>query len=88
MNRYQTRLKILKSFNREQFLVYGCDRDDQDGSIVYKHFSKNDYHAANNSAIKAMLGELLENNCALVKKFHFRRKNNKNQQISITDFPT
>ena len=35
----------------------------------------NQYHAADNTAIKAKLGELLENNCALAKKFHFRRKN-------------
>jgi hypothetical protein len=34
-----------------------------------------DYHAADNSAIKAMLGEFLDNNCALVKEYHFRRKN-------------
>ena len=153
---FESFLKILKSFKREQFLVYGYDCNDQDGNIVYKHFSKvgfledlasckaviatagftlmtesfylrkpylalpmrgqfeqelnafwmaklnyginlrrirseavgnflyrlpdfeeklNDYHAADNSAIKAMLGELLENNCALVKEYHFRRKN-------------
>ena len=30
----------MTSFNREQFLVYGYDRNDQDGSIVYKHFGK------------------------------------------------
>ena len=154
---FESFLKMLKSFSRERFLVYGYDRSDQDGSIVYKHFSKvgfledlasckavmatagftlmteafylrkpylalpmrgqfeqelnafwmaklnyginlrrvrsetignflyrvldfeeelNDYHAADNSAIKAMLGELLENNCALAKKFHSKRKNN------------
>jgi uncharacterized protein (TIGR00661 family) len=153
---FESFLRILKSFKREQFLVYGYDCNDQDGSIVYKHFSKvgfledlasckaviatagftlmtesfylrkpylalpmrgqfeqelnafwmaklnyginlrrirseavgnflyrlpefeeklNDYHAADNSAIKAMLGELLENNCALVKEYHFRRTN-------------
>ena len=32
-------LKILKSFTRETFRVYGHDRDDQDGHIVYKPFS-------------------------------------------------
>ncbi len=153
---FESFLKILKSFNREQFLVYGYDCNDQDGNIVYKNFSKfdflkdlasckavmatagftlmtesfylrkpylalpmrgqfeqelnafwmaklnyginlerirseavanflyrlpdykeklNDYHAADNSAIKAMLGELLENNCALVKEYHVKRKN-------------
>ena len=34
-----------------------------------------DYHAADNRAIKAMLGKLLENNCSHGKEFHFRRKN-------------
>lgn len=34
----------------------------------------NEYHAADNSAIKAKLGELLKNNCALVKAYHLRRK--------------
>jgi len=34
----------------------------------------NEYHAADNNAIKAKLGEFLENNCRLVKAFHFRRK--------------
>jgi uncharacterized protein (TIGR00661 family) len=152
---FESFLKILKSFNREQFLVYGYDCSDRDGSIVYKNFSKdgflkdlasckavlatagftlmteafylrkpylalpmrgqfeqelnafwmaklnyginlrrirseavgnflyrlpdykeklNDYHAADNSAIKAKLGELLKNNCALAKEYHFRRK--------------
>jgi uncharacterized protein (TIGR00661 family) len=152
---FESFLKMLKSFYREQFLVYGYDRNDQDGSIVYKHSSKagfledlasckavmatagftlmtesfylhkpylalpmggqfeqelnafwmaklnyginlrrirseavgnflyrlpdfeeklNDYHAADNSAIKAMLGELLDNNCALAREYHFRRK--------------
>jgi hypothetical protein len=34
----------------------------------------NEYHAADNSAIKAKLGELLKNDCALVKAYHLRRK--------------
>ena len=34
----------------------------------------NEYHAADNSAIKAKLGELLKDNCALVKTYHRRRK--------------
>ena len=37
---FESFLKILKSFKREQFLVYGYDCNDQDGNIVYKHFSK------------------------------------------------
>ena len=152
---FESFLNILKSFNREQFTVYGYDRSGQDGNIVYKQFSKagfledlasckavmatagftlmtesfylrkpylalpmrgqfeqelnafwmaklnyglnlrrirseavgnflyrlpdfekklDDYHAADNSAIKDKLGELLENNCALAKAFHGRRK--------------
>ena len=152
---FESFLKILKNFNREQFLVYGYDRSDRDGSIVYKRFSEHgfledlasckavmatagftlmtesfylrkpylalpmrgqfeqelnafwmaklnyginlrrirseavgnflyrlpdfrkrldDYHAADNSAIKVKLGELLENNCALAKEYHFNRK--------------
>jgi hypothetical protein len=152
---FESFLKLLRSFSREQFIVYGYDRDDQDGSIVYKRFSKdgfledlasckavmatagftlmtesfyfrkpylalpmhgqfeqelnafwmaklnyginlrrirseavgnflyrlpdfeeklNEYHAADNSAIKAKLGELLINDCALVKAYHLRRK--------------
>ena len=34
----------------------------------------NDYHAVDNSAIKAMLAELLDNNCELVKAYHLGRK--------------
>jgi uncharacterized protein (TIGR00661 family) len=153
---FESFLKILKSFSRERFLVYGYDCNDRDGGIVYKNFSEvgfledlasckavmatagftlmtesfylrkpylalpmrgqfeqelnafwmakleygtnlrrirseavanflyhlpdyeeklNDYHAADNSAIKAALAEFLDNNCALVKEYHFRRKN-------------
>ena len=152
---FESFLKILKSFSREQFLVYGYDRTDRDGNLVYKNFSKvgflenlasckavmatagftlmtesfylhkpylalpmrgqfeqelnafwmaklnyginlrrirseavgnflyrlpdyenklNAYHAVDNRAIKAMLAELLDNNCELVKAYHFRRK--------------
>jgi uncharacterized protein (TIGR00661 family) len=148
-------LKILKSFSREQFRVYGYDRNDRDGHIVYKSFSKegflqdlasckavmatagftlmtesfylrkpylalpmsgqfeqelnafllarlsyginlrrirteaignflyqlpdfkeklNTYRAEDNSAIKAMLGELLDDDCSLVKDYHNRRR--------------
>ena len=152
---FESFLKILKSFKREQFMVYGYDCSDQDGNIVYKQFSKagfledlasckavmatagftlmtesfylrkpylalpmrgqfeqelnafwmaklnyglnlrrirseavgnflyrlpdfekklDDYRAADNSAIKDKLDELLENNCASARAFHFRRK--------------
>ena len=152
---FESFLKLLRSFSREQCIVYGYDRDDQDGNIVYKRFSKdgfledlasckavmatagftlmtesfylrkpylalpmhgqfeqelnaywmaklnygtnlrrirseavgnflyrlpdfeeklNEYHAADNSAIKAKLRELLKNDCALVKAYHLKRK--------------
>jgi len=37
---FESFLKSLKSFTRERFMVYGYDRDEQDGHIVYKPFSK------------------------------------------------
>jgi len=151
---FESFLKLLKSFSRERFRVYGYDRDEQDGHIVYKPFSKagfledlatckavmatagftlmteafylrkpylalpmrgqfeqelnayllarlkyginlrrirteaignflyrlpeyksnlNTYRAEDNSAIKAMLGELLEDNCLRAKEFHPNR---------------
>ena len=64
-------------------LNYGINlrriRSEAVGNFLYRlpEFEEklNDYHAADNSAIKAMLGELLENNCALAKEYHFRRTN-------------
>ena len=40
---FESFLKLLRSFSREQFIVYGYDRNDQDGSLVYKHFSKDGF---------------------------------------------
>ena len=37
---FESFLKILKSFPREKFLVYGDDRHQQDGNVVYKPFSR------------------------------------------------
>jgi hypothetical protein len=34
----------------------------------------NDYRAMDNSAIKAKLAELLDNNCAMAKEYHRRRR--------------
>ena len=63
-------------------LNYGINlrriRSEAVGNFLYRlpDFEKklNHYHAADNSAIKATLGEFLENNCALAKAFHQRRK--------------
>ncbi|UCD79149.1 MAG: hypothetical protein JSW26_27745 [Desulfobacterales bacterium] len=151
---FESYLKLLRSFSREQFRVYGYDRDHQDGHMTFKPFSKqgfikdlasckavmatagftlmteafylrkpylalpmrgqfeqelnaillarlkyginlrriraeavgnflyrlpdyksnlNTYRAEGNSAIKAKLGELLDDNCLLAKEFHNRR---------------
>jgi uncharacterized protein (TIGR00661 family) len=152
---FESFLKLLKSFSRERFRVYGYDRDEQNGHIVCKPFSKtgflqdlagckavmatagftlmteafylrkpylalpmrgqfeqelnayllarlkyginlrrirseaignflyrlpeyksnlNTYRAEDNSAIKTMLGELLEENCLRARQFHARRR--------------
>jgi len=152
---FESFLKVLKSFARERFRVYGYDRDEQDGHIVYKPFSKagflkdlatckavmatagftlmteafylrkpylalpmrgqfeqelnayllarlkyginlrrirseaignflyrlpeyknnlNTYRAEDNSAIKTMLAELMQDNCLRAKEFHSRRR--------------
>ena len=152
---FESFIKLLMSFSREKFRVYGYDRDEQDGHIVYKPFSKtgflqdlagckavmatagftlmteafflrkpylalpmrgqfeqelnayllarlkyginlrrirteaignflyrlpeyksnlNTYRAEDNSAIKEMLGKLLEDNCLRARAFHSRRK--------------
>ncbi len=152
---FESYLRFLRSFSREQFRVYGYDRDDQEGQIVYRPFSKegflqdlasckavmatagftlmteafylrkpylalpmrgqfeqelnayllarlnyginlrrvrteaignflyrlpdyknnlNTYRAEDNRAIKAKLGELLDENCSLAKQFHMRRR--------------
>jgi uncharacterized protein (TIGR00661 family) len=40
---FESFLKGLKSFKREQFRVYGYDRDDTEGHISYKPFSKDGF---------------------------------------------
>ena len=63
-------------------LNYGINlrriRSEAVGNFLYRlpDFEKklDDYRAADNSAIKDKLGELLEHNCVLVKAFHARRK--------------
>ena len=152
---FESYLRLLKSFTREQFRVYGYDRSDRDGQIAFKPFGTeeflndlssckavmatagftlmteafylrkpylalpmrgqfeqelnaillarlkyginlsriraeavgnflyrladykrnlNKYRAEDNSAIKAKLGELLDNNCLLAKAFYNRRR--------------
>jgi len=152
---FESFLKILMSFPREKFLVYGYDRHEQDGNMIYKPFSRegfladfaackavmatagftlmteafylrkpylalpmrgqfeqelnaywlaklkyginlrrirseavgnflyrvpdfkaylSDYRAVDNNAIKDKLGELLDDDCALVRDYHRKRK--------------
>ena len=152
---FESFLKILKSFTRETFLIYGYDRNEQEGNLVFKPFSRegfladlasckavmatagftlmteafflrkpylalpmhgqfeqelnahwlaklnyginlrrvrseavgnflyrvpdfknnlNDYRAVDNSAIKDQLEELLDDNCALAREYHRKRK--------------
>ena len=152
---FESFLKILKSFSRETFLIYGYDRNEQEGNLVFKPFSRegflvdfasckavmatagftlmteafflrkpylalpmrgqfeqelnahwlaklnyginlrrvrseavgnflyrvpdfknnlNDYRAVDNSAIKDQLEELLDDNCALAREYHRKRK--------------
>jgi len=152
---FESFLKVLKSFSRERFRVYGYNREGQEGHIVYGPFSEegflqdlagckavmatagftlmteafylrkpylalpmrgqfeqelnayllarlkfginlrrirteaignflyrvpefksnlNAYRAEGNSALKAMLGELMEDNCSKAREFHLRRK--------------
>jgi uncharacterized protein (TIGR00661 family) len=40
---FESYLRLLKSFAREQFRVYGYDRDDQEGQIVYRPFSNDGF---------------------------------------------
>lgn len=37
---FESFLKVLKSFSRETFLVYGYDRHEQDGNLAFKPFSR------------------------------------------------
>ncbi len=63
-------------------LNYGINlrriRSEAVGNFLYRlpdyEEKLNDYDAADNSAIKAMLAELLDNNCELVKAYHLGRK--------------
>jgi uncharacterized protein (TIGR00661 family) len=152
---FESFLKLLKSFSRERFRVYGTDREGQEGHMVYKPYSKegflqdlagckavmatagftlmteafylrkpylalpmrgqfeqelnayqlarlkyginlrrirseaignflyrlpdyqrnlNTYRAEDNSALKAMLGELFEDDCLRAREFHDRRR--------------
>ena len=40
---FESFLKILRTFQREQFKVYGYSRNDQDGNLLFKSFSKDGF---------------------------------------------
>ena len=40
---FESFIEKLKKFKREQFIVYGYDRSDEDGNILYKPFSKSGF---------------------------------------------
>jgi len=40
---FESLYEKLKLFKREQFLIYGCNRDDIDGNLCFKPFTKNDF---------------------------------------------
>ena len=51
---FESFLKILKSFSRETFLVYGYDRHKQDGNLEFKTFSREGF-LADFAACKAVM---------------------------------
>jgi uncharacterized protein (TIGR00661 family) len=40
---FESFLDLLKTFSREHFLIYGYDRDDMEGNLQYKPFSKDGF---------------------------------------------
>ena len=67
---FESFLKILKSFSRETFLVYGYDRHEQDGNLVFKPFSREGFLAdfASCKAVMATAGFTL-----MTEAFYLRK---------------
>jgi uncharacterized protein (TIGR00661 family) len=67
---FETFLKKLKSFKREQFRVYGYDRDDTEDHITYKPFSKDGFlqDLASCKAVMATAGFTL-----MTESFYLRK---------------
>jgi uncharacterized protein (TIGR00661 family) len=67
---FESFLKKLRSFHREKFLVYGCDRNDTDGPIIYKPFSREGFlqDLASCKAVMATAGFTL-----MTESFHLRK---------------
>ena len=55
---FESFLDLLKTFTRERFLVYGYDREDKDGNLQYKAFSKDGFllDLADTKAVMATAG--------------------------------
>jgi UDP:flavonoid glycosyltransferase YjiC (YdhE family) len=64
------RLKVLKSFPREKFLVYGYERHKQDGNLIFKPFSREGFLAdfASCKAVMATAGFTL-----MTEAFYLRK---------------
>jgi len=67
---FESFLNLLKSFSRERFLVYGYDRNEQDGHITYKPFSKTGFlqDLAGSKAVMATAGFTL-----MTEAFYLRK---------------
>jgi uncharacterized protein (TIGR00661 family) len=67
---FESFIKILKSFSREKFLVYGDDRHQPDGNVVYKPFSREGFLAdfASCKAVMATAGFTL-----MTEAFYLRK---------------
>jgi uncharacterized protein (TIGR00661 family) len=67
---FDTFLKKLRLFNREQFIVYGYDRDDREDHITYKPFSKDGFlqDLASCKAVMATAGFTL-----MTESFYLRK---------------
>jgi uncharacterized protein (TIGR00661 family) len=67
---FETLVEKVVSFNRESFLVYGYDRDEKDGHITYKPFSKDGFlrDLASSKAVMGTAGFTL-----ITESIHLRK---------------
>lgn len=67
---FESFVDLLKTFSREQFLVYGYDKDDRDGNIQYKPFSEDGFlkDLAASRAVMATAGFTL-----MTESLHLRK---------------
>lgn len=67
---FESLLDELKGFSREKFLVYGYDRDDQEGVLTYRPFSKDGFlqDLAASKAVVATAGFTLISEALCLRK--------------------